>query len=159
EAGVVFFALRDALMFGAIFWVLYMAFEPYVRRRSPRMLISWSRLLAGQWRDPLVGADLLAGCVIGTIAICVVRPLVSPFNASVAPQLMSTPGAWFSAWCMASVFAVGGALISLFFLMLLLLLVRVQWPAALLFIGILSLLPALPNATLSAIVFISLLWC
>ena len=154
-----FFALRDALMFGAIVWVLYMAFEPYVRKRSPRTLISWSRLLAGRWRDPLVGADLLAGCVLGTIAVCVVRPLVSPFNASLAPQLMSTPGEWLSAWCMASVFAVGGALTSLFLLALLLLLVRVQWLAALLFIGILALLPALPGAILSGIVFTSLLWC
>jgi hypothetical protein len=76
----------------------------------------------------------------------------------VAPQLMSTPGAWISGWCMASVFAVGGALTSLFLLALLLLLVRVQWLAALLFIGILSLLPALPGTNLSAIVFISVLW-
>ncbi len=42
-------------------WFLYMALEPYVRRRWPQRIISWSRLLAGNLRDPLVGRDLLIG--------------------------------------------------------------------------------------------------
>jgi serine/threonine-protein kinase len=29
------------------------------------MLISWTRLLDGRWRDPLVGRDILIGCVLG----------------------------------------------------------------------------------------------
>jgi serine/threonine-protein kinase len=45
----------------------YLAVEPYVRRHWPRMLISWSRLLDGQWRDPLVGRDLLVGAVIAVV--------------------------------------------------------------------------------------------
>jgi hypothetical protein len=32
-----------------------------VRRRWPATLVSWSRLLAGRFRDPLVGRDVLAG--------------------------------------------------------------------------------------------------
>jgi serine/threonine-protein kinase len=50
-----------ALQAGLSSWVLYMALEPYVRREWPHLLISLSRLLAGQVRDPLVGADVLAG--------------------------------------------------------------------------------------------------
>jgi hypothetical protein len=50
----------------AFFWVLYIALEPYVRRRWPATLVSWSRLLAGGFRDPLVGRDVLAGCLWGT---------------------------------------------------------------------------------------------
>ena len=46
-------------------WLLYMALEPYARRRWPHMLISWKRLLAGRVRDPLVGRDILMGCVAG----------------------------------------------------------------------------------------------
>ena len=42
-------------------WIFYMALEPYVRRIWPEMVISWSRLLAGRWFDPLVGRDVLAG--------------------------------------------------------------------------------------------------
>jgi serine/threonine-protein kinase len=45
-------------------WTLYIALEPYVRRRWPATLVSWSRLLAGGFRDPLVGRDVLAGCLV-----------------------------------------------------------------------------------------------
>lgn len=36
-----------------------------MRRRSPHRLISWTRLLAGGWRDPLVGRDVLVGVLLG----------------------------------------------------------------------------------------------
>lgn len=45
--------------------VLYVALEPFVRRREPQILISWTRLLAGKLGDPLVGRDLLIGAVYG----------------------------------------------------------------------------------------------
>jgi len=105
-----------------------------------------------------VGADLLAGCVLGTVALCVVRPLVSPFNVSIAPQLMSTAGGSFSAYCTAIVFAVGGALTSLFLVTLFLLLLRVRWLAALLFIATSSLVPALPGAVITDIVVATFIW-
>src|SRR5262249_33286525 len=96
EVGLLFFALRDALLFAAMFWVLYTAFEPYVRRRSPASLISWSRLLAGRLSDPLVGADLLAGFALGAVSLCIVRPLVSPLVTALAPELMPSMRAWLS---------------------------------------------------------------
>ncbi len=42
-------------------WMIYIALEPFVRRRNPTLLISWNRLLAGKFHDPMVGRDLLAG--------------------------------------------------------------------------------------------------
>jgi serine/threonine-protein kinase len=45
-------------------WLLYIALEPYVRRRWPATLVSWSRLLRGEVRDPLVGRDVLVGCLL-----------------------------------------------------------------------------------------------
>jgi hypothetical protein len=54
-------------------WILYIALEPYVRRRWPATLVSWSRLLAGGYRDPLVGRDLLAGCFLSAVSIALVR--------------------------------------------------------------------------------------
>ena len=42
-----------------------MAVEPYVRRRWPKLLVSWQRLLSGRFRDPLVGRDLLLGGLAG----------------------------------------------------------------------------------------------
>jgi len=58
-------ALGDALFTASAIAVLYLALEPYVRRRLPETLISWTRLLAGGWRDPLVGAHLLIGLAGG----------------------------------------------------------------------------------------------
>ncbi|MBV8858098.1 MAG: serine/threonine protein kinase [Acidobacteria bacterium] len=58
--------LPDALAKGGISWLLYVALEPLVRRRWAGLLISWNRLLAGDWRDPLVGRDVLIGAAAGT---------------------------------------------------------------------------------------------
>ena len=59
--------LGSGLVFSSFFWVLYIALEPYVRQRWPALLVSWSRLLAGDFRDPLVGRDVLAGCLFGAL--------------------------------------------------------------------------------------------
>ena len=52
-----------AAFVGLLAWTSYTALEPYARRRWPQMLVSWSRLLDGRWRDPLIGRDLLIGGV------------------------------------------------------------------------------------------------
>jgi len=46
-------------------WIFYMAIEPFVRRRWPHILVSWTRLFSGQWRDPLVARDALIACAFG----------------------------------------------------------------------------------------------
>jgi serine/threonine-protein kinase len=52
------------MAWAALVWILYVALEPYARRRWPRILISWGRLLAGRWRDPMVGRDVLLGAAV-----------------------------------------------------------------------------------------------
>ena len=59
--------------FSCFLWTLYIALEPYVRRRWPATLVSWSRLLAGGFRDPLVGRDVLAGCLVAAFSIALQR--------------------------------------------------------------------------------------
>jgi serine/threonine-protein kinase len=54
-------------------WLLYVALEPFARRRWPRTLISWKRLLAGRIRDPLVGRDILVGAALGTLSAVLLR--------------------------------------------------------------------------------------
>ena len=54
-----------ALFEAAVLWVVYIALEPSVRRRWPRLIISWSRLLGGGFRDPMVGRDILVGGLLG----------------------------------------------------------------------------------------------
>ena len=48
----------------ALVWLLYIALEPQLRRVWPETMIGWSRLLAGNVRDPLVGRDVLVGVLI-----------------------------------------------------------------------------------------------
>jgi len=60
-------ALGRALYPAVILWVIYMALEPYVRSLWPRAIVSWTRLLAGHVRDPLVGRDLLMGSLVGIV--------------------------------------------------------------------------------------------
>ncbi len=54
-----------ALWRGASVWLVYIALEPHVRRWWPHTMITWSRLLGGGVRDPLVGRDLLYGGLFG----------------------------------------------------------------------------------------------
>jgi serine/threonine-protein kinase len=74
-------------------FLIYAAFEPLVRRRWPHMLTSWTRVLTGRLRDPLVGRDTLMGAAAGAavallreaeFVICRLLGLPSP------PALIST---------------------------------------------------------------------
>ncbi len=58
-------AQGHSLMHAMGMWFAYVALEPYVRRLWPRVLVSWTRLLTGRFRDPLVGRDLLVGVALG----------------------------------------------------------------------------------------------
>jgi serine/threonine-protein kinase len=57
--------MEMAVFVSLVLWLFYIALEPYVRRIWPDTLVSWNRLLAGRFRDPLVGRDLLVGALFG----------------------------------------------------------------------------------------------
>jgi hypothetical protein len=59
-----------ALLQTAMIWAFYVAIEPFVRRKWPEVLISWTRLLSGRFRDPLVGRDVLIGCAGAVAVLC-----------------------------------------------------------------------------------------
>ena len=58
--------LSDAVFDGVATCIVYLALEPYVRRRWPQLLVGWNRLLAGRFRDPLVGYETLLGLALTT---------------------------------------------------------------------------------------------
>ena len=64
--GLFVIAFSTALFISGLTWILYLALEPYVRRYWPQSIISWSRLVSGQLRDPVVGRDILFGVMLGT---------------------------------------------------------------------------------------------
>ena len=61
--------VQFALLPTVLLWLFYLALEPYVRRWWPHRMVSWSRLLAGDFRDPLIGRDTLIGAVLGMAMI------------------------------------------------------------------------------------------
>lgn len=61
--------LQSALFWSSFLALLYLALEPYLRRRWPQRIISWSRLVAGDFRDPMIGRDVLIGAVLGVLCI------------------------------------------------------------------------------------------
>jgi hypothetical protein len=68
EFGQLILAIEESLFFATFVWLAYIAIEPIMRRRAPELLFSWSRVLAGRFRDPLVGRDVLAG-ILGSAAM------------------------------------------------------------------------------------------
>ncbi|MBC7928214.1 MAG: serine/threonine protein kinase [Bryobacteraceae bacterium] len=61
---------NNAAMIGlncALFWLAYIALEPMVRATWPQSLVTWNRLLAGNWSDPRVCSHLLIGATVGVV--------------------------------------------------------------------------------------------
>ena len=79
-------AFSAAVTVAVFVWLSYMALEPYVRRRWPDLLISWTRLLSGKVWDPLVGRDALAGALLGTVAA------LSGYVLDALPYWFNVPG-------------------------------------------------------------------
>ncbi|HUP60985.1 MAG TPA: serine/threonine-protein kinase [Thermoanaerobaculia bacterium] len=127
-------------------WVGYLALEPFVRRRWPEMLISWSRLLGGNWRDPMIGRDLLIAAVGGTsLAIALLLLSIVPRWVGLESALISDSArALTSVRFVFSAFFFGAfecIFMSIFALVLLLLLramVQHTWIASVLAAGILA---------------------
>ncbi|MBN2320336.1 MAG: protein kinase [Acidobacteria bacterium] len=80
----------------AFIWLLYMAIEPFVRRKWPHILVSWTRLLSGEWKDPLVARDALIGIAFGILVSCILglsRYLIPSWlgYAELAPPWIQLP--------------------------------------------------------------------
>ncbi|HEX3227717.1 MAG TPA: protein kinase [Pyrinomonadaceae bacterium] len=65
ELETLFYELSNYLLLAGMIWLTYIALEPFMRRRWPNLIISWNRLLAGNYRDPLIGREILIGGVCG----------------------------------------------------------------------------------------------
>jgi serine/threonine-protein kinase len=146
EYHLVILILSESAFLAATYWLVYMALEPPLRRRSPGALISWSRLLAGRFADPLIGRDVLVGVLAG-LALTLLyalarvapawlgRPAMLPIDASVTT--LSSP--WYTAYYMFldPVVAVAHSLTALFFLYVLQAVSGRAWAARLLYLAIL----------------------
>ena len=87
--------LSTAAWNALVFLTMYLASEPYVRRYWPLPLISWQRLVDGQWRDSLVARDVAGGLLIGTFSALKDRLfvlLVHHGPPAVSPPFLSSLG-------------------------------------------------------------------
>jgi serine/threonine protein kinase len=138
-------AVSTGLFMSAFMWVLYLALEPYVRSKWPQTIVSWSRLLAGKLRDPLVGRDILYGTVLGLVwTLVFYLGHLFDMRAGDRPQLPQTEilegtRAAFSMWLGNIVGAILGVLSFFFILVFLRALLRNRWLAAALFVLIFAL--------------------
>jgi serine/threonine-protein kinase len=172
EGWVFIVGFINAVGMGAGFWIVYIALEPFARRRWPEMLISLSRAISGRWRDPLVGRDLLIGALVGTAIglllgpIRVLLPLSLGIPATPHPldgTAPTTPGlaiAWLISTLVFSAFWVLGLV---FLLALARLLVRRGWLAGLIvtllyaanYVGGYGLALTIPLALLSVAILVA----
>ena len=82
--GTFLIALCTSVFYGVVIWMVYIALEPYVRRRWPQTLISWSSVLIGRVRDPVVGRDVLIGAAAGS-GVLLVGALVDFWRRHLVP--------------------------------------------------------------------------
>ena len=130
--------IGGALFLAAWLWLLYLGLEPAVRKRWPRLLTAWSRLLAGRIGDPLVGRDVLIGILAGMLTILVVRlsqfvpvwlGMRPPPISSIATSNIGDPALILSRIFAFAEQAMLNALFFLFFPLLLFIIVRRMWIA------------------------------
>jgi len=133
-------AASTGLFIAAFLWTLYIALEPYVRSKWPQTIVSWSRLLSGKIRDPLVGRDILMGTLLGLVWVLVYfvgylldirvgeRPLLP------STEILEGTRAATSMWFGNILGGLLGVLIFFFVLVFLRVLVRNAWVSAALFV-------------------------
>jgi serine/threonine-protein kinase len=67
-------------------WAVYIALEPYLRKRFPEQIVGWSRVLSGRARDPLVQRDLLIGMAAGMAMVLLSLSMVAVGRAAGDPS-------------------------------------------------------------------------
>jgi uncharacterized protein YneF (UPF0154 family) len=88
--GVLILTIAGGLFVGGVVWTIYLAVEPWIRRRWPHAIISWTRLISGQLRDPVVGRDILFGVALGVLWILIFESGYIPLaRIGAAPPLGS----------------------------------------------------------------------
>ena len=128
--------LSYSIFFASFMWLLYVALEPFIRKRWPMWIISWSRLLAGDYRDPLIGRDVLVGAVVGLgMALTVIVAYLTPRWLGRPTMLSLNPGSFdlgrlffnrFATQLSAAFFI---AFIAVFLLLLFVAVLRRRWAA------------------------------
>jgi len=140
-----FASVSMGALYAMLCLLLYLALEPFVRRIWPHVMIGWTRLLSGGWRDPMVGRSVLVGgalcgmsAIMGVAQVALARALdIPPPNPQgVNFYALATPRVLIGDLAMQVPNALFNALFFLMMLVLLRLLLRREWLAYIGFIVI-----------------------
>ena len=138
EYGAFIGGFGESLYVAGFMWVLYLAVEPYVRRRWPEMLISWTRVLSANLYDARVGRDILMGALGGAVMAILqnsLNALPAWFHVShilpIAPSRLALggPGSMLAALGVESSLAAQWALATISFLLIARVIMRRDWLA------------------------------
>jgi serine/threonine-protein kinase len=142
-------AVCTSVFYGVLLWTIYVALEPFVRRHWPQVLVSWTNVLTGRVRDPVVGRDVLFGAALGVAWILMVRGVDLftggkgmvdfPGTTELLSGARSTAGVVLEA----APYAIRNAFLYFFLLFVFRVVLRNQWRAAVAFAGIFALLSVL----------------
>ena len=137
-----------------------------MRRHWPTTLVSWSRLLAGGFRDPLVGRDVLAGCLWGAFVADLERLMwfVPSWLGQPPPQPISGPD-WQLLGVRTTIASTSGSLFfglfvplaTLFFLFVLRALLRKEWAASISWVLFLAVFLSLGSDSIPAALVVNLI--
>jgi predicted Ser/Thr protein kinase len=122
-----------ALLSAGVVWMLYLALEPAVRSRWPHAIVTWNRILAGQWKDAQVGSHMLIGAALGTgmwalLDIATIEPNQLSVGIALWPLLGAR--AWVSAYVLNAEDALILGLLAFFAIFGLRVLLKKDWLAA-----------------------------
>jgi Protein kinase domain len=144
-------ALCTSVFYGVLLWTIYLALEPYVRRHWPQVLVSWTNVLSGHLRDPIVGRDVLVGVALAVVWVLLLRGV----DLATSRSLASFPGAMELLTGVRSTlglllqgvpYAIRNVLFYFFLLFVLRVLLRSQWAAAAAFTAMFAVLGALGSS-------------
>jgi serine/threonine-protein kinase len=132
--------LGESLWDGAQLWLAYLALEPWVRRRWPRTMVTWARLVAGDVRDALLGRDLLVGILVGlgydlvfAVSMLLMQRKGAPPVTSIGLDKMLSLPMLGSSLLNRVTESLGGALVFFLLFFLLRVLLRREWLAGIAF--------------------------
>jgi serine/threonine-protein kinase len=141
-----FLAVVTTVFYAVLFWAVYLAIEPFVRRYWPRTLVSWTALVRGGVMDPIVGRDVLLGVALGVAVVLLIQTtIVAGIDDAGWPSIAMLHGvrAAASTFLETAVYSVRTALLIFFLLFVLRVFLRHQWIAAVMFASLFGVANAL----------------
>jgi len=128
-----------ALLWAVFSGLLYVGLEPYARQWWPSALMSWTRLISGRARDPLIARDIVAGVLAGVVFVAVITAgywsarrfgvLLPPIDARTPLEMLGPPRLAWSAGVFLMLDTALYALGALLSLVLIRIVLRREWLA------------------------------